>query len=126
VDQVPLDDDVGARVAVNAVGVVLVAFSSVLDGADVVDGVPANFSVPSIIGSARADSLTANGVDSDIVVIVDDVVRNREIRDVAIDIYGFTVARLQAIDCVPADYKAVDGGGFRTIGRDPEGVAVLL
>ena len=57
---------------------------------------------------------------------MDDVVRNREIRDVAIDIYGFTVARLQAIDCVPADNKAVDGGGFRTIGRDTEGVAVLL
>jgi hypothetical protein len=45
VDRVALDDDVRAAIAVNAVGIVLISLPGIVNGADVLDRVPADFSI---------------------------------------------------------------------------------
>ena len=60
VDQVPLDGDVSASVAINTVGVVGLALTRIVNSADVIDRVPADFPVHGLVVTDGTDSLVSN------------------------------------------------------------------
>jgi hypothetical protein len=86
VDRIALEDHVGAAIAVKSVGVIGLSLARIVNTADVVDRVAANLAVLGLIVAGGADSLKSNGIDADIVIVVNDVVADGEIRHIPIDI----------------------------------------
>jgi hypothetical protein len=85
VDDVLFDQDPGATVHVNAVGVFFVLVGRIAARVDVVDQVAANHSVARLVDSGiRRGSLEADDVDPDVVVVVDNVVCDAEVRNVPV------------------------------------------
>src|SRR5262249_5487133 len=98
-----LDDDVLAAIDVNAAGK-----AAAVVGADVVDRVVAaqavarHRQIPSTARQAKRGRLAADHVDADVVVVVDAVVRDLKVGDVAVDRQGFglTVARVAVVNLI--------------------------
>ena len=113
VDQVALDQDVGATVDVNPVGAPAVfGIGRISVRSDVVDGIEGDGAVAGlIIGGIGRNAFKANGVDADVVVVVDQVVGDGEGIDVAVDGEGLAAARLQVVDLIAADGDVVREAG---------------
>src|SRR6266576_1301449 len=112
VDQVALDQDVGATVDVNPVGAPAVfGIGRISVRTDVVDGIEGDGAVAGLIirGIGR-DAFKANSVDADVVVVVDQVVGNGEGIDVAVDGEGLAAACPQVVDLIAADGDVVQRG----------------
>src|ERR1035437_5547173 len=127
VDQVALDQDVGATVDVNPVGAPAVfGIRRISVRTDVVDGIEGDGAVAGLIirGIGR-DAFKANSVDADVVVVVDQVVGNGEGIDVAVDGEGLAAARLQVVDLIAADGDVVQRGWrLRTVESDAQRIGI--
>ncbi len=86
VNQVLLDNDVGAAIDINSIGGILVAVIGIAERRDVVDRVPADHAVAClVIGGVFRDLLEPDGADGDIVVVMNAVAHNCPVRDIAVE-----------------------------------------
>src|SRR5215467_7694681 len=84
-DNVLFNQDSGAAVHVDAIGRLIFAVCRIATRRNVVNQIAAHQSVArSIDGGVVGRALKADDVDSDVVVVVDDVVRDAEVRDVPV------------------------------------------
>src|SRR4051812_27368450 len=108
-DGVSLDDDIRPAVDVDAVGRIGISVVWIAKRGDVVDGVTGYRAVTrTIIGGLRRGPLVADRIDSDIVVVMDQVAGHGEALDVAVQCQGLTAAGLIVIHLVAADGEIVD------------------
>ena len=85
VDDVLFDQDSGAAVHVNAVGVFFVLVGRIAARVDVVDQIAAYHSVARLVDSGIGRGpFEADDVDPDVVVVVDNIVRDAEVRNVSV------------------------------------------
>src|SRR5664279_2937630 len=85
VQDVLFDQDSGAAIHVNAIGVLLVLVCRIAPRVDVVNQIAADHSVASLVdGRVGCGALETDDVDSDVVVVMDNIVRNAEVRDVPV------------------------------------------
>src|SRR5208283_3520331 len=110
------------------VRVVLVPFTGIMNRADIVDRVLRDHPVAGIVERRiRRHPFIADGIDSDVVIVVNQIGGDRKVCYVAIYVHSFAVSRLAVVDGVPADRDVADrGGGFRTVNGNAERVSVLL
>src|SRR5579859_1249915 len=86
VDEVALDNNARAAIAIVAVGSNLVVVDGIGGGADVVNGVSEDPSVPRlIISGIGRDALESNIIQPDIVAIVHQIVGFHKVLNVAIE-----------------------------------------
>src|SRR5437588_8025541 len=112
VDQVALDDDMRPAVYVNTIGIVLVTLTRIGYGRNVVDGIARDRAVAGLVVRwVGRNAFETDNVNADIVVIVDDVVRDGEVGDVSVHVHRFAVAGLKVVNLVPADRDTVEGSG---------------
>ena len=79
VHDVLLDQNSGAAVHVNAIGIFIVAVCRIAARSNVVNQIAAYHSVACLVdGGVGRGALETDDVDSDVVVVVDDIVRNAE------------------------------------------------
>src|SRR5215831_15345477 len=127
VDQVALDQDVGATVDVNSVGAPAVfGIGRISVRTDVVDSIQGDGAVAGLIirGIGR-DTFKADSVDADVVVVVDQVVGDGEGIDVAVYGEGLAAARLQMVDLIAADGDVVQRGWrLRAVESDAQRVGI--
>src|SRR5215469_16880639 len=108
-DQVALNDNLRAAVHVNAVGIVLVTLTRIVDGRNIVNGIARDRTVPGVVVRwVGRNAFKANYVDSNVVVIVDDVVGDDEVGDISVDVYRFAGAGPEVINLVTADRDSIE------------------
>jgi hypothetical protein len=76
--------------------------------------------------TAGTNTFKANGVDADIVVVVDDVVADREVLHITIDREVLAVSSFVVIDLVAADCQLADWRCARAVDCDSKGIATVL
>ena len=77
------DQDPGAAVYVNTIRIFIVAICRIAARCDVVNQIPAHDTVARLVyGRVGSGALETDDVDSNVVVIVDNIVRNAEVRNV--------------------------------------------
>src|ERR1017187_8487956 len=109
VHDVLFDQDSGAAVHVNAVGVFLVLIRRIAARGNVVNQIPAYYSVASLVdGRVGRRSLKTNNVDSDIVVVVDNIVRNAEVRNVAVHNQRLARTGFEVMHLIPVNDQFTD------------------
>src|SRR5208283_1515515 len=91
-DHVALDRDIGAPVTIESVGVVFITLTRIRDTADVIDRIPADFPIHSLVVADRAHALVSNCVDADVVIVVNQVIGNLKIGHVSIHGQSFALA----------------------------------
>ena len=80
-----LDQDPGAAVDVNAIGRFIVAVCRIAARSNVVNEIAAYDSVASLVDSrVGRRALKTDDVDSDVIVVMDNIVSNAEVRDVPV------------------------------------------
>ena len=104
VNDVLLDQHPGAAVHINAIGIFFVAIGRIAARSNVVNQIAAHHSIPRLInrGVGRG-ALETDDVDSDVVVVVDNVVRNAEIRNVPIHYQRFARTGLEMMHFITVD-----------------------
>src|SRR3954447_18247831 len=116
-DAVARDPDVRAAVDVDAVSAVappaVLPVRRIAAGADPVHVIAGDRAVarpvaPGVAVGPGQRPLEADGVDADVVVVVDAVADDRPVTDVAVDDHGFTRTEVQLVDDVRADRELVD------------------
>ena len=90
---IALEYDVGATVAVEPVGVVGITLTWIVNATDVVDRIAADLAVFGLVISGWPHSLKSDRIDADVVVVVHDVVGDREIGHVSIHVHRLALAR---------------------------------
>src|SRR6516225_7925508 len=111
-DQVALDDNLRAAVHVNTVGIVLVTLTGIVDGRNIVDGIARDGTVAGVVvGWVGRNAFKANYVDSNVVVVVDDVVGYDEVGDISVDVYRFAGAGPEVINWLPLIVTASSEAG---------------
>jgi len=125
VNDVPLDQHPGAAIHIYTVRGLVVPVRRVSLGSDVVDQVFADYAVTGLIDRWIGRGVFgADDVDSNIVVVVDDIVREAEICDVSVHHERFAGSRLQMVNFVAVDNKVGDGRfGIRAVHGDAKPVA---
>src|SRR5208282_5902496 len=123
-DHVPLERDIGAPVTVQSVRVVSIALTGIRDAADVVDRVPADFPVHSLVVADRTNALVSNRVDPDVVIVVNEVIGDFKVGHVSIHVHGFAAPGPQVVDLVATDDQLRDGSLRRTVNGDAESITV--
>ena len=89
VDEVAVYDDARAAVHIEAVGAAVAAVGGVGRGADVVDLVAGNQTVARLIRKQDVRNLLeADSVYTDIVIVMDEIIRDLEVLDVAVEGHG--------------------------------------
>ena len=84
-NDVLFDRDSGATVYVNTIGRFIVAICRIAARCNVVNQIAAYHSVARLVnGWVGSGALETDDVDSDVVVVVDNIVRNAEVRNVPI------------------------------------------
>ena len=126
VDGVAFENDILATVTVEPVGVVGIALARIVDSADVVDRVAADLSILGLIVSGGPNSLKPDGVNADVVVVVHDVVGNREVSHVPVHVHGFALSGFQVVNLIAADRELGDRCARCPVHGDAKGVSVLL
>ena len=98
------DQDPGAAIHVNAIGRFIVAVCRIAARCNVVNQIAADYPVASLVdGRVGRGALETDDVDSDVVVVVDNIVRDAEVRDVPVHYQrlartGFKVMHLIAVN----------------------------
>src|SRR5664279_3964934 len=84
-NDVLFDKDPGAAIHVNSVGRFIVAVCRIAARCNVVDQIAAYYSVASLVdGRVGGGALETDDVDTDVVVVVDNIVRDAEVRDIPV------------------------------------------
>jgi hypothetical protein len=109
-NDVLFDQDSGAAVHVNTIGGFIVAVGRIAARSNVVNQIVADHSVAGLVHSGvMCRVLKADDVDSNIVVVVDNVVRDAEVRDVSVHYQrltrtGFEMMHLIAVNDQVSDW----------------------
>ncbi len=110
VNDVLFDQDSGAAIHVNAVGRFIVAVCRVAARGDVVNQIAAYYSIASLVdGRIRRRALKANDVDSDVVIVVDNIVRNSEVRNVPVHYQRLARTGLEVMNFIAVNDQIGDG-----------------
>ena len=89
-NDVLFDQDPGAAVHVNTIGIFIVAVCRIAARCNVVNQIAAYYSVARLVnGRVGSRALETDDVDSDVVVVVDNIVRNAEVRNVPVHYQRF-------------------------------------
>src|SRR5580692_11491777 len=126
VDGVALEGDVSAAIAIETVGIVGFALAGIGNSADVVNRIAADLAVPGLVGTTRTHALKANGIDSDVVIVMHDVVRDGEVGHISIYVHRFALAGFQVVDLVAADGQIRNGKARAPIYGDAKCIPILL
>src|SRR5580692_9134100 len=98
VNDVLFDQDSGAAVYVNTIGRFIVAVCRIAARSNVVNQIAAYYSVASLVdGRVGCRALKTDNIDSNVVVVVYNIVSNAEVRD------------------IPVDYQRLAGPGFEVM-----------
>src|SRR5947209_11156399 len=103
-NDVLFDKDPGAAIHVNAIGRFIVAVCRIAARCDAVNQIAADYSVASLVNNrVGRRALETNDVDSDVVVVVDNIVSNAKVRDVPVHYQrlartGFEMMHLIAVN----------------------------
>src|ERR1700722_828725 len=109
VHDVLFDQDPGATVHVNAVGILFVAVGRIAARGNVVNPIAAHDSVASLVdGGVGRGALETDDVDSDVVVVVDNIVRNPEVRNVPVHYQRFAGTGLKMMNFIAVDNQFAD------------------
>ncbi len=126
-NDVLFDQDSGAAVHVNAIGRFFVAVCRIAARGDVVNQIAADHSVAGLVdGRIGRRALETDDIDSDVVVVVDNIVRDAEVRDVPVHHQrlartGFEVMHLVAVN----DQVGDRGFGVGTVYGNAKSVATV-
>ena len=103
-NDVLFDKNPGAAIHVNAIGRFIIAVCRIAARCDVVNQIAADYSVAGLVNSRIGRrALETNDVDSDVVVVVDNIVSNAKVRDVPVHYQrlartGFEMMHLIAVN----------------------------
>src|ERR1039458_1888489 len=125
-EEVPLERDIRAAVTIEAIGVVFKALTWIRYPAYVIDRVPTDYPVHSLVVADRTDAFVSNHVDADVVIVVNEVVGDSKIGHVTIHIQRLAVPGPHVVNFVAIDDQFVDGSLRRAVNGDAESIAVLL
>jgi hypothetical protein len=104
VNDVLFDQDPGAAVHVNTIGIFLIAVGRIAARCDVVNQIAAYYSIASLVnGRIGCRALETDYIDSDVVVVVHNIVSNAEVGDIPVHHQrlartGFEVMHLIAVN----------------------------
>ncbi len=110
VNDVAFDNDICRAVHVDTICTAFVSIGWIAIGTDVIDGIANDRSVASAVNSrVRVFAFITDEVNADVVVIVNDVVRDRELFHIGIQHQRFAPAELAVVDFVAINDKVMDG-----------------
>ena len=110
-DNVALDEDACTAVHIDAASAALVTIGRVAIRVDVIHEITHYGSIAGTIhGGIRVLAFEANEINANVVVIMHNVVRDREEFHVAIQYHRFTPAELAVINFVAVNEEIVNGG----------------
>src|SRR5208283_1372458 len=125
-NNVILEGDIRTAVTIEPIGVVGAALTGILYSADVIDCVPTDFPMHSLVMSDGTDALISNRVNADVVIVVNQVIRDSKIGDISVYVHRLAASGFQIVDFVAADDELSNGGLRRSVDRDAESIAVFF
>ena len=125
VHDVLLDQDSGAAIHVNAIGILFIAVGRIAARSNVVNQIATYYSVAGLIdGRVGRRALEADHVDSDVVVIVDDVVGDAKVRNVPVHYQRFAGPGLEMMHFIAVNHQVTDRSlGVGAVYRNAKSVA---
>ncbi len=122
-----LDQDPGAAVHVNAVGVFFIAVRRIAFRSNVVNQIAAHHSVAGLVDRwIGRRALETDHVDSNVVVVVDDIVGDAEVRDVPVHYQRFAGTSLEVMHLVAVNDQVRDGSfGVGAVHRNAKSVGAM-
>src|SRR5580698_1609079 len=103
------DQHPGASVYINAVGIFVIAVCRIAARGNVVNQIAAYHSIARLInGGVGRRVLEADDVDSDVVIVVDNIVRNAEVRDVPVHYQRLARTGLEMMHLIAVDHQFTD------------------
>src|SRR5208337_1366879 len=109
VHNVLFDQDSGAAVHVNTIGILIVAVCRIAARSNVVNQIAADHSVARLVnGRVGSRALETDHVDSNVVVVVDNIVCNAEIRDVPVHHQRFARTGLEVMHLIAVNHEFAD------------------
>src|ERR1022692_362432 len=110
VHDVLLDQNPCATIHVDTIGILLVAVGRIAARGNVVNQIPAYYSVASLVnGRVGGRALETDHVDSDVVVVVDHIVRNAEVGNVPVHHQRLARTGFEVMHLIPVNHQFADG-----------------
>src|SRR5215469_3410706 len=124
-DNVLFDQDSGAAVHVDTIGRFIVAICRIAPRRNVVNQIAAHRPITRLVdGGVGRRVLKADDIDSDVVVVVDDVVRDAEVRDIPVHNQRLARTCLEVMHLIAVNDQVSDRSlGVGTVYSDAKSVA---
>ena len=94
---VPFNDNVSPAVYINTVGGLASFIGRIFQGGDIENGIAKANAIIRLVETSRTNSFKANKVYAYIIIIVDQVIGNNKLGNIAIQHQGFTGSQLAII-----------------------------